>query len=147
MSKETREEAVKRLGSWNDEMMALEKQSSVESWDWRWRAEQAEAKVASLEAELKELETLVEQARIAVYQVQNNFNSMMLASTKLLKRCHKLLDPALFYYDLDPNPLVRRSQIEERTQAKHDLIRALEIFLQTMASKQGAGKDRDDGTV
>ena len=139
MSKETNKH-------WNDEMMELEKanQSSVESWDWRWRAEQAEAKVASLEAELKELETLMEQARIAVYQVQTNFNAMMLASTKLLKRCHKLLDPALFYYDLDPNPLVRRQQIEERTQAKHDLIRALEIFLQTMDAKAGGKNESKD---
>lgn len=130
---------------WNDEMMDLEKQPSMEPWDWRWRAEQAEAKVASLEAELKELETLMEQARIAIYQVQTNFTGMVTASTKLLRRCHKLLDPALFYYDLDPNPLVRRQQIEERTQARHDLVRALEIFLETMDAKAKAGKDVKDG--
>lgn len=128
---------------WNDEMIELEKANSpsLESWDWRWRAEEAEAKVRKLEEELKEYEILIEQARIGLYQIQSNFQSMQKNTVKLLKRCHKLLDPTLFYYDLDPNPAVRKRQIEERTQAKHDLVRALEIFLQTVESKPGAQRE------
>lgn len=128
---------------WNDEMIELEKANSpsVESWDWRWRAEEAEAKVRKLEEELKEYEILIEQARIGLYQIQNNFQSMQKNTTKLLRRCHKLLDPTLFYYDLDPNPAVRKRQIEERTKAKHDLVDALEVFLKTVESKAGTQRE------
>lgn len=130
---------------WNDEMMELEKgepkSNSVESWDWRFRAEQAEARVDQLEAELREFEGLLERAKIAVFQVQTNFQSMHRNSLRLLTQCHKMLDPALFYYDLSPNPLERQRQIEERTQAKHDLVRALEIFIQTQSERE-----RKDGS-
>ena len=124
---------------WNDEMMDLEKANSpsVESWDWRFRAEEAEAKVKQLESELKDYENLIEQARIGLYQLQHNFTNMRKNTTRLLKQCHKLLDPTLFYYDLDPNPAVRKRQIEERTQAKHDLMRALEIYFEKVEGRDG----------
>lgn len=123
---------------WNDEMMELEKANSqsVEPWDWRWRAEQAEARVKDLEEELVNLETLVEQARIAIYQIKGNADSMMRNTVRLLRRCHDVLEPSNFYYDLDPNPAVRKRQIEERTAKKHDLVRALKIFLDTMENKK-----------
>jgi hypothetical protein len=123
---------------WNDEMIALEKANSpsVESWDWRWRAEEAEAKVKKLEEELMDYEILMEQTKIGLYQMQTNFQSMQKNTVRLLERCHKLLDPKFFYYDLDPNPLVRKRQIEERTQAKNDLVHALDIFLKTMKEKR-----------
>lgn len=150
---ETREEAFQRASHWNDEMMELEKQArlreesnqpSMESWDWRWRAEQAEAKVNQLEAELKEYEQLMEQAKVSIYQLQHNFHSMQRNTVRLLKQCHKALDPTLFYYDLDHNPAVRKRQIEERTQAKHDLLRALEIFLEMMEAKYSRQQGKDE---
>ena len=88
-----------------------------------------------MESEINEYEILIEQARIGLYQIQNNFTNMQKNTTRLLKQCHKLLDPTLFYYDLDPNPAIRKRQIEERTQAKHDLMRALEIYFEKMEKR------------
>ena len=144
---------------WNDEMMDLEKQpmshetikpkipteeewvaSGLESWDWRWRAEQAEARIKELEAELKDYDTLLEQAKIALYQIKLNFDSMTARMRRLMGMCLKHLDPALFYYDLDPNPAVRRQQIEERTKMKHEVVDAVRMFLDKT-------EDRNDSTT
>ena len=133
---------------WNDEMMELEKANSpsVESWDWKWRAEQAEERAKNLEEELQDLEALMEQARIAIYQIKENADSMMRNTVRLLRRCHDVLEPSNFYYDLDPNPAVRKRQIEERTATKHDLVRALKIFLETMEGRKER-RESDDGTA
>jgi hypothetical protein len=111
-------------------------QPSVESWDWRWRAEQAEAKVKNLEEALEQYDGLVEQARVGIYQVQENAKSLAKNTTRLLRRCYEVLKQSDFGYTLDPNPAVRKRQIEERTQTKRDLIHALEIFLKTMEEKE-----------
>ena len=129
---------------WNDEMVELERmamnhetnQPSVESWDWRWRAEQAEAKVKNLEEALEQYDGLVEQAKVGIYQIQENAKSLAKNTTRLLRRCYEVLKQSDFGYTLDPNPAVRKRQIEERTQTKRDLIHALEIFLKTMEEKE-----------
>ena len=130
---------------WNDEMIELERkamnddtnQPSMEPWDWRWRAEQAEAQIKKLEAELKEYDTLIEQSKVAIYQVQSNFHSMTRRMRKLLMMCLKHLDPAEFYYGLDTNPHIRRQQIEERTKMKNELVDALKDFLNKTESNHG----------
>lgn len=133
---------------WNDEMIELEKQpmnketikpkipteeewvaSGLESWDWRWRAEQAEARVKELESQIKQYDELLEQAKVGLYQVKHNFDSMTAKMRRLLSYSLKHLDPALFYYDLSSNPAVRRQQIEERTKMRHELVDALRQFL------------------
>lgn len=133
---------------WNDELMALEAKTnmaeesimpSIEAWDWRYRAEAAEAK-------LKEMETMMEQTKIAVYQIRNNFESIQNKQRALLAMCLKHLDPALFYYDLDTNPLVRQRQMNERTESKRKLVEALEMYLQSFPQRSKKGVDDDSST-
>lgn len=134
---------------WNDEMIELERRpikptkeewvaSGLEAWDWRFRAEQAEARAKELEKQIEQAETLMEQARIGLFQIQFNFNSMTQRTTRLLKMCYENLDPH-FYLTLDPNPATRRRQMEERTAARRALCDALKFYLDSTKNMDKEG--------
>jgi len=124
---------------WNDEVMRIEAMSDenntppdMESWDWRYRAEQAEQQIKALTHEVDKYEALLEHARIAIYQIQQNNKNTTNKVCTLLMLCAEqleLADPVHFYANLDANPLVRKRQMEDRIAARREVIDAVRYLI------------------
>ena len=126
--------------NWNDEVMRIEAMSNetnqpsapMEGWDWQWKAEQAESKIKQLEHELDKFETLLEHAKTAIFQIRENNNQVTKKTCVLLMMCAEqleLADPIHFYANLDANPLVRKRQLEDRLEARREVIEAVRYLV------------------